>query len=32
VDGPQNRMILQAHNRLHSMRGLLDWLVEQSGS
>jgi len=25
-------MILQAHNRLHSMRGLLGWLVEQSGS
>jgi ornithine carbamoyltransferase len=32
VDGPQNRMILQSHNRLHSMRGLLGWLVEQSGS
>ncbi|HZA75830.1 MAG TPA: ornithine carbamoyltransferase [Acidimicrobiales bacterium] len=32
VDGPQSRMILQAHNRLHSMRGLLDWLVEQSQS
>ena len=32
VDGPQSRMILQAHNRLHSMRGLLGWLVEQSGS
>jgi ornithine carbamoyltransferase len=32
VDGPQSRMILQAHNRLHSMRGLLSWLVEQSGS
>jgi hypothetical protein len=25
-------MILQAHNRLHSMRGLLSWLLEQSGS
>jgi ornithine carbamoyltransferase len=32
VDGPQSRMILQAHNRLDSMRGLLGWLVEQSGS
>jgi ornithine carbamoyltransferase len=32
VDGPRSRMILQAHNRLHSMRGLLSWLVEQSGS
>ena len=32
VDGPQSRMILQAHNRLHSMRGLLSWVVEQSGS
>ncbi|MGH9288217.1 MAG: ornithine carbamoyltransferase [Acidimicrobiales bacterium] len=32
VDGPQSRMILQAHNRLHSMRGLLSWLLEQTGS
>jgi ornithine carbamoyltransferase len=32
VDGPQSRMILQAHNRLHSMRGLLSWLLEQSES
>jgi ornithine carbamoyltransferase len=32
VDGPQSRMILQAHNRLHSMRGLLSWVLEQSGS
>jgi ornithine carbamoyltransferase len=32
VDGPQSRMILQAHNRLHSMGGLLSWVVEQSGS
>jgi ornithine carbamoyltransferase len=31
VDGPQSRMIQQAHNRLHSVRGLLDWLMEQSG-
>ena len=30
VDGPQSRMILQAHNRLHSMRGLLSWLLEHS--
>jgi ornithine carbamoyltransferase len=32
VDGPQSRMILQAHNRLQSMRGLLDWLMEESGT
>jgi ornithine carbamoyltransferase len=28
VDGPQSRMIPQAHNRLASMRGLLAWLVD----
>jgi ornithine carbamoyltransferase len=30
VDGPQSRVILQAHNRLHSFRGLLAWLLEDS--
>ncbi|MGH9214429.1 MAG: ornithine carbamoyltransferase [Acidimicrobiales bacterium] len=32
VDGPQSRAIPQAHNRLHSFRGLLSWLVDQAGS
>ncbi len=31
VDGPQSRVIAQAHNRLHSVRGLLSWLVEEAG-
>jgi ornithine carbamoyltransferase len=31
VDGPQSRVIAQAHNRLHSVRGLLAWLVEEAG-
>ena len=30
MDGPQSRAIAQAHNRLHSMRGLLAWLVERA--
>jgi ornithine carbamoyltransferase len=30
VDGPQSRAIPQAHNRLHSFRGLLSWLLEQA--
>jgi ornithine carbamoyltransferase len=30
VDGPQSRAIVQAHNRLHSFRGLLSWLVDQA--
>jgi ornithine carbamoyltransferase len=30
VDGPQSRVIAQAHNRLHSVRGLLAWLVEEA--
>jgi len=30
VDGPRSRVILQAHNRLHSFRGLLAWLLEDS--
>jgi ornithine carbamoyltransferase len=30
MDGPQSRAIAQAHNRLHSMRGLLSWLTEEA--
>ena len=30
VDGPQSRVIAQAHNRLHSFRGLLAWLIEKA--
>ena len=30
VDGPQSRVFAQAHNRLHSVRGLLAWLIEES--
>jgi ornithine carbamoyltransferase len=30
VDGPQSRVIAQAHNRLHSFRGLLGWLIEEA--
>jgi ornithine carbamoyltransferase len=30
VDGPRSRVILQAHNRLHSFRGLLAWLLDES--
>jgi ornithine carbamoyltransferase len=30
VDGPQSRVIPQAHNRLHSFRGLLSWLLDQA--
>jgi ornithine carbamoyltransferase len=30
VDGPQSRVFAQAHNRLHSFRGLLAWLIEES--
>ncbi len=28
VDGPQSRVIVQAHNRLHAFRGLLRFLLE----
>jgi ornithine carbamoyltransferase len=28
MDGPQSRAIPQAHNRLHSFRGLLSWLLD----
>jgi ornithine carbamoyltransferase len=31
IDGPQSRVFEQAHNRLHSFRGLLAWLLAQSG-
>jgi ornithine carbamoyltransferase len=30
MDGPQSRAIVQAHNRLHSFRGLLSWLLAQA--
>ncbi|HET6952323.1 MAG TPA: ornithine carbamoyltransferase [Acidimicrobiales bacterium] len=29
VDGAQSRVFAQAHNRLHSFRGLLAWLLDQ---
>ncbi len=33
VDGPQSRVIVQAHSRLHAFRGLVTWLLtEGSGS
>jgi ornithine carbamoyltransferase len=32
VDGPQSRAIVQAHNRLHSFRGLLSWLVDEAAA
>ena len=28
ADGPQSRIFRQAHNRMHSFRGLVSWLVE----
>jgi ornithine carbamoyltransferase len=30
VDGPQSRVIPQAHNRLHAFRGLVMWLLDQA--
>ena len=30
ADGPQSVVFAQAHNRLHSMRGLLAWLLDQA--
>jgi ornithine carbamoyltransferase len=30
VDGAQSRVIVQAHNRLHSFRGLLAWLLDEA--
>jgi ornithine carbamoyltransferase len=32
VDGPRSVVFTQAHNRLHSVRGLLSWLVEEAQS
>ncbi|HEX6424808.1 MAG TPA: ornithine carbamoyltransferase [Acidimicrobiales bacterium] len=29
VDGPQSVVFRQAHNRIHSMRGLLSWLIDE---
>ncbi len=31
VDGPKSRVFRQAENRMHAMRGLLSWLVEENG-
>lgn len=31
VDGPRSRVYRQAHNRMHSFRGLVSWLVERNG-
>ena len=31
VDGDQSRVFRQAHNRMHSFRGLLSWLLEVTG-
>jgi ornithine carbamoyltransferase len=31
VDGPRSRIFEQAHNRMHSFRGLLAWLAEMNG-
>jgi ornithine carbamoyltransferase len=31
VDGPRSRIFQQAHNRMHSFRGLLSWLLEVNG-
>jgi len=30
VDGPQSVVFAQAHNRLHSVRGLLSWLIDEA--
>jgi ornithine carbamoyltransferase len=32
MDGPQSRAIAQAHNRLHSFRGLLSWLLAKAAA
>jgi ornithine carbamoyltransferase len=32
ADGPQSVVFAQAHNRLHSVRGLLAWLLDQAES
>ncbi|HEX4820069.1 MAG TPA: ornithine carbamoyltransferase [Acidimicrobiales bacterium] len=31
ADGPQSRIFRQAHNRMHSFRGLVSWLLEVNG-
>jgi len=31
ADGPHSRIFQQAHNRMHSFRGLVSWLVEVNG-
>ena len=31
ADGPQSRIFPQAHNRMHSFRGLISWLMEVNG-
>lgn len=31
ADGPQSRIFIQAHNRMHSFRGLVSWLLEVNG-
>ena len=30
LDGPQSRIWPQAHNRMHTARGLLAWLLDES--
>jgi ornithine carbamoyltransferase len=32
VDGPQSRVIPQAHNRLHAFRGLVTWLLTEGSA
>jgi ornithine carbamoyltransferase len=32
IDGANSRVIEQAHNRLHSARGLLAWIFQQQGA
>ena len=32
VDGDQSVVFAQAHNRLHSVRGLLSWLIEEAAA
>jgi ornithine carbamoyltransferase len=31
IDGPQSRVIPQAHNRMHAFRGLLSWFANEEG-
>jgi ornithine carbamoyltransferase len=30
VDGDRSVVFAQAHNRLHSVRGLLSWLIDEA--